>query len=40
VDGERALEDVSAEVIAFLDSIAERRPAYARLSPAEARIAQ
>jgi thymidylate kinase len=40
VNGERAIEDVGAEVIAFLDSVAETRPDRPRPSPPHWRIAQ
>jgi thymidylate kinase len=40
VDGERSIEDVSAEVIAFLDSVAEPCPDHPRPRPPQWRFAQ
>jgi hypothetical protein len=40
IDGERALGDVSAEVIAFLDSVAETGPDHPPPKPPHERIAQ
>jgi hypothetical protein len=40
IDGERALEDVSAEVIAFLDSVAETGPNHRRPKPPRWRMGQ